>query len=46
MINFKGKHYPKDVILFAVYFMSVTPFPITISRRSLRNEASMWITPP
>ena len=38
MISFKGKHDPKDAILFAVFVTFAMPFPITISRNSLAER--------
>jgi len=33
MVNFKGVHYPKSVILFAVFFMCATLCPIATSKK-------------
>ncbi len=32
-INFKGSHYPKDVILYGDFSMCATPFPIVIWKK-------------
>jgi len=40
MMSFKGKHFPKDVILFAVYFYLRYP-PTRISKKSWKSEVLM-----
>ncbi len=39
-VDFKGAHFPKSVIVHAVFFYVRYPFPIVNCRRSLMNEAS------
>lgn len=46
MISFKGAHFPKDIILHAVFSMSGMPFPIETLKKFWKKGALKWITPP
>jgi len=45
-IDIKRVHYPKAVVLHAVFFTSVTPCPVETLRRSWLSGASPLITLP
>lgn len=45
MIDFKGVHYPKSVILHAVFSTFATPFPTATLRRSSQSAALVSTTP-
>jgi len=39
MVSFKGAHYPKDIILHAVFLMSDMPFLIATLKKFQRKGA-------